>query len=204
MKANNLFLAHKLPAILTSLFLFVAAHAPAAVAVSSQAKTASATKARNTNPAQKKNAMLQPNPNLSPEQVINIVLEALQHNDQPTPDSGIATAFRFASPGNRAATGPLERFINLVKNPAYKPLLNYKSVERGAVRIADDIARQRITVVAASGEKAVYLFTLSKQADEPYKNCWLTDGVERLRNTQDDDNSQVAKSNGHLRAKRPA
>jgi hypothetical protein len=94
---------------------------------------------------------------------------ALQRNDEQAPDSGIATAFRFASPGNRAATGPLERFIQLVKSPAYKPLLNHKTAARGAVRIADDIARQRVTLTAANGERIVYLFTVSKQTEDPYK-----------------------------------
>ncbi|MFN2455959.1 MAG: DUF4864 domain-containing protein [Pyrinomonadaceae bacterium] len=202
MNANSLYTSRKAGLLLAVVSLFVAAAlAPGVTAERRpQAQTRSEKTARNANPARQKNAMLQPNPNLSPEQVITIVLEALQHNDQPAPDSGIATAFRFASPGNHAATGPLDRFILLVKNPLYKPLLNYKSVERGTVRIADDVARQRVTLVAANGLRAVYLFTLSKQTDNPYKNCWMTDGVERLVGDRDDDSQQVAKSNGNLHA----
>ena len=77
-------------------------------------------------------------------------------------------------------TGPLERFILLVKNPAYKPMLNYKSAEFGALDIKDDEAQQRVTLVSADGAKVVYRFTLSKQHEEPYKDCWMTDGVERV------------------------
>jgi len=171
--------------------------APGVVACSPQTETARQNEAAKMNTAPQKKDGDQPNPNLSPEQVITIVLEALQRNDEQAPDSGITTAFRFASPGNRAATGPLDRFIQLVRSPAYKPLLNHKSASRGSVRISDNVARQRITLVAADGEKVVYLFTLSKQIDDPYKNCWMTDGVERLTIDQDD-GQQVAKSNGKL------
>ncbi len=171
--------------------------APGVVACSPQLQTAPQNEAAKMDTAPQKKNAAQPNPNLSPEQVITIVLEALQRNDEQAPDSGIATAFRFASPGNRAATGPLERFIQLVKSPAYKPLLNHKTAARGAVRIADDIARQRVTLTAANGERIVYLFTVSKQTEDPYKNCWMTDGVERLKDNQED-GQQVAKSNGKL------
>ncbi len=170
---------------------------PGVTACSTQTKTARQNEAAKMNTAPQKKDAAQPNPNLSPEQVVTIVLEALQHNDEQAPDSGIATAFRFASPGNRAATGPLERFVQLVKSSAYKPLLNHKTATRGNVRIADDIARQRVTLTAADGERVVYLFTVSKQTEDPYKNCWMTDGVERLANDQND-GQQVAKSNGKL------
>ncbi|HSY80300.1 MAG TPA: hypothetical protein VK807_00975, partial [Gemmatimonadaceae bacterium] len=53
-----------------------------------------------------------PTPSLSPNQVVEIVLTALQHNDNPQPDAGIATTFEFASPANRLETGPLQRFAS--------------------------------------------------------------------------------------------
>jgi len=126
----------------------------------------------------------------------------LQRNDSPTKDSGIATAFRFASPANQAVTGPLENFIQLVKNPLYRPMLNHRSVGRGPVKVSGDRAEQRVTLTTASGEKAVYLFTLSKQKDEPHKNCWLTDGVERIPDESEEDGRKIAEGNGHLRAGR--
>src|SRR5579883_1924759 len=102
----------------------------------------------------------QPSPSLAPEQVIAIQLEALQKNDAK--DSGIRTAFRFASPSNREMTGPIERFILLVKNPAYSPMLNYKKVERDAIIVSDDVARQCVVLTTADNEREVYIFTLSK------------------------------------------
>jgi hypothetical protein len=146
----------------------------------------------------------QPNPSLSPEQVVAIQLQALQRNDTPAKDSGIAVAFRFASPGNQAVTGPLANFILLVKNPLYLPLLDHKSIERGPMKIDGDKAEQRVTLTSATGEKVVYLFTLSKQADGQYQDCWMTDGVARLRGDGLPKGEQVARGNGHLRTARLA
>lgn len=146
----------------------------------------------------------QPNPSLSPEQVVAIQLQALQRNDTPTEDSGIAIAFRFASPLNQSVTGPLENFILLVRNPLYKPLLNHKSVERGPMRIDGDKAEQRVTLLSATGEKVVYIFTLSKQADGKFQDCWMTDGVERVRGDGLPKGEQVARGNGQLRTARLA
>jgi hypothetical protein len=68
---------------------------------------------------------IQPSPNLSPVEVVRIQVEALEKNDVPHPNRGIEIAFRFASPENKRATGPLERFIQMVSSPAYRPLLNH-------------------------------------------------------------------------------
>lgn len=140
----------------------------------------------------------QPNPTLSPEDVVKIQLEALQHNDTPTKDAGIAVAFRFASPANQTMTGPLEKFVLLVKNPLYRPMLNYKKLERDKIEISGDEARQRITVITANDERISYVFTLSKQKEGQFKNCWMTDGVERVGGLQPDPNIKIALTNGHM------
>ena len=143
-------------------------------------------------PAPQNDETLQPNPKLSPEQVITIQLEALQHNDKPTKDSGIATTFKFASPANRTVTGPLSRFIQLVKNPIYRPMLNHRRAERGQIKISGDKAFQKITLISAEGKRIVYIFILSKQHEEPYKDCWMTDGVERLPAQEQERDERIA------------
>lgn len=140
----------------------------------------------------------QPNPKLSPEEVIKIQLEALQSNDIPTKDAGIAIAFRFASPSNQTVTGPLEKFIMLVKNPMYRPMLNHKKAEREKVELNGDEARQRVIITTANDERITYLFTLSKQKDGQFKDCWMTDGVERITGIEQDPNIKIAQTNGHL------
>ncbi len=65
----------------------------------------------------------EPDPSLSPQDVVSIQIEALQHNDTPYEDRGIEVTFNFASPTNKRMTGPLERFKVMVRNPVYGPMI---------------------------------------------------------------------------------
>lgn len=124
-------------------------------------------------------AMPRPNPALAPQEVVTIVLDALRNNDLPTKDRGIAVTFDFASPANREATGPLERFAALVKTPSYRPMLNHQRAERGEMAVLGEEARQRVTLVGAGGARVTYTFILTRQNDGAYRGCWMTDGVVR-------------------------
>lgn len=124
-----------------------------------------------------------PSPALTAEQVVTIQLNALQHNDSPTPDFGIETTFRFASPANRVATGPLDRFADVVKGSIYRPMINHRRVDRSPMHIDGDQARQRVTIVTANGARVAYMFLLSRQHGGDYDGCWMTDGVARLNET---------------------
>jgi hypothetical protein len=115
-----------------------------------------------------------PKPELTPGQVIEIQLEALQFNDRPAKNSGIATTFQFASPSNREMTGPLERFALIVKGPAFLPLINHRIAGYGPLLVQGRLAMCRVTVVAADGQAFEYEFRLSK---DPKSGCWFTDGV---------------------------
>jgi len=126
-----------------------------------------------------------PKPELSPKEVVRTVMEALQHNDQPWPDGGIETAFNFASPSNKAMTGPLERFIPLVKNPLYVSLINPSSIEYGTPTEDNGRASLVVTVMGEAGEKIHYRFVLSRQNAAPFTDCWMTDGVQRVRSPED-------------------
>ena len=122
-----------------------------------------------------------PSPDLEPRAVIGIVLEALAHPDRPEPDAGIARTFRFASPANRAQTGPLPRFIRLVRNPVYAPLLGHQRAVRGELVRDDGRARERVRVIAADGSTAAFVFVLARQASGPCEGCWMTDAVVRVQ-----------------------
>jgi hypothetical protein len=121
------------------------------------------------------NPELQPGPDLGPEDVVRIQVEALKRNDEE--DNGIEITFRFASPSNKQATGPLFRFAELVRKPAYRPLLNHKLAEYGPINIDGDTAEQRVTIIEENGEATVFLFALSRQTEGPCKDCWMTDSV---------------------------
>jgi hypothetical protein len=116
-----------------------------------------------------------PDPKLQPQDVVRIVVDALSKNDAS--DSGIRTTWKFASPANQSVTGPIERFIPMVKSAAYGAMLNSKSARYGDLQIQGDQALQMVFLTAADGTKAGYIFQLSRQSDGPFKGCWMTDGV---------------------------
>jgi len=126
----------------------------------------------------KKRDLPGPRPEYKPEQVVQVIMDALQNNDAD--DSGVAVTFNFASPDNKAATGPLARFIPMVKNAVYGPMIRCKDVQYGELVVKDDQAGQLVVVTDADGNKAYYLFRLSKQADGAFKGCWMTDAVVRV------------------------
>jgi len=119
-----------------------------------------------------------PKPELSPKAVTKIVLDALSKNDAS--DTGIKTTFKFASPGNQQATGPIERFIPMVKSEQYAPLVNSQSNEVRELTVDGDTAAELAVVTDSNGDKAFYIFQLSKQSDGDLKDCWMTDGVMRV------------------------
>ena len=124
---------------------------------------------------------LVPNPSLTASDVVRIQLGALANNDSPHPDAGIAITFRFASPDNKKVTGPLPRFIQLVKNPQYGPMINHKSVEYGAPTTEEGRKLIPVLLTGADGNKAAYVFIVGQQDTKECPGCWMTEGVFRIR-----------------------
>jgi hypothetical protein len=122
-------------------------------------------------------SVLQPDPSYSPEEVIRFQIEALAQNDKPYKNAGIEFAFSFASPSNKKATGPLERFVRIVNNPFYQPMLNHQIAHYGELRVQGDRAVQRVILTSANGKRVAYLFTLSRQKGESFDKCWMTESV---------------------------
>ncbi len=120
----------------------------------------------------------QPSPKLSPAEVVSAQLAALKNNDDD--NTGIRITFRFASPGNQAQTGPIDRFIAMLNNPAYQPMINFQSAHPVPIEVDGSTAKQIVTLVASNGKRTRYLFILSKQKKPPCRGCWMTDAVMRL------------------------
>ncbi|MBM79369.1 MAG: hypothetical protein CMJ78_02090 [Planctomycetaceae bacterium] len=117
----------------------------------------------------------EPSPSLKPREVVTIQLKALQANNQK--DDGIATCFRFASPGNRQLTGPLPRFASMVKTPPYSTMLGVKDFEVSEPQIEEGQAVVITKLIGAEGQTLVFVFVLGKQTQEPYQDCWMTESV---------------------------
>jgi hypothetical protein len=121
-----------------------------------------------------------PKPEMVPENVVRIQLDALANNDTPYQNAGIEIAFRFASPGNKQSIGPLNRFIQLVHNPVYKPMIDHRTARVGNLVIEDEVALLPVYLTASDGEFIGYLFILSRQKGGLYDQCWMTDAVLRF------------------------
>jgi hypothetical protein len=130
-------------------------------------------------------AATEPDPKLTPEEVVAIQLEALKSNRDLPDDRGIEITFNFASPANRKMTGPLARFVQMLKNPLYAIMLNFERYETAKVEYDGDTASQRVTLIDAGGNRSLFLFVLSKQREAPYENCWMTDIVHRVNPDHD-------------------
>lgn len=115
----------------------------------------------------------EPDPALSPERVVEIQLEALQHNDKPREDAGIERAWRFAHPDNKSVTGPLERFTAMIKSPAYRMLVDHREHAIRRVAVTDETAWFVVTVFPESGSVVLYLWRLEKVLS----GAWMTIAV---------------------------
>ena len=118
---------------------------------------------------------LAPSPLLNPSEVVSIQIEALRENSQR--NEGIELTYRFASPGNKRSTGPLERFLAMVRSAPYQQLLNHRSARYGPSSVFGDKAYQLVTIIDKQGDEVAYLWVLSRQGEGEFAGCWMTDAV---------------------------
>jgi hypothetical protein len=118
-----------------------------------------------------------PDPSYTPARVVELQLTALADNDDPVENAGIKTAYNFASPANRRATGPLDRFVRMVEGPRYAPMIDHVEAVTGPLERTGGEAQQRVTLTGPDGRTVTYRFGLSKQSGGELDGCWLTDRV---------------------------
>jgi len=117
---------------------------------------------------------LVPAPDLTPREVVRIQLKALRRNDAE--NRGIAVAFRFASPANKASTGPLPRFIHMIKAGPYRMMLEFEHAAYGSLEVDGDGAAQKVTLVGHE-DVVTFVFLLKRQRGALCQGCWMTEGV---------------------------
>ena len=120
--------------------------------------------------------LLAPDPGLSPAEVVDIQLSALQANDTAT-DAGIAQTWAFAHPDNKRVTGPLSRFAQMIKGPQYRMLLNHRAHEIREVSRRDNEVVFAVTVTSAAGEVVGYRWSVAKVAGGEAAGAWMTVSV---------------------------
>jgi hypothetical protein len=119
----------------------------------------------------------QPTRGQLPGDVVRIVIEALAQNDEPYADAGIATTFAFASPANKVNTGPLLKFTQMVRTPAYGIMIDHVEHEFSEVVLMESDAYQMVRIRGMKGDEAIFAFRLSQQAGGKYDGMWMTDAV---------------------------
>jgi hypothetical protein len=122
----------------------------------------------------------EPDPSLSPQDVVSIQIEALRINDLPYKDRGIEVTFNFASPTNKRMTGPIERFKVMVHSPIYEPMINHRDANYENLRVEGEFARLDVILKSIKGEYLGYRFILSRQHGNQYEGSWMTDSVIRF------------------------
>ena len=119
----------------------------------------------------------QPSTDQQPADVVRIVIEALAKNDEPYSNAGIATTFAFASPANKINTGPLPKFTQMVRTPAYGIMIDHVEHEFSEVVLMESDAYQMVRIRGVKGDEAIFAFRLSQQAGGKYDGMWMTDAV---------------------------
>jgi pyruvoyl-dependent arginine decarboxylase (PvlArgDC) len=123
-------------------------------------------------------ADLVPVPDLAPEEVVAIQLAAFQAND--TDNRGIALAYRFASPRNKALVGTVDNFASILRNGNYAPMLAEGNFRMGLVERQGPLAFVAVRVETGEERASDYLFVLTRQKGGEYDGCWMTDAVVEI------------------------
>jgi len=119
--------------------------------------------------------LLMPNSNIKPSEVVKIQLLGLQNNNAIFNDGGIEQTWNFAHPMNKQATGPLDRFKEMLKSNNYQMMINHISHTITQVRRGDDWVQ--FEVIILDKEKIYHKFNWQVEKfieDGPLKDCWLT------------------------------
>ena len=119
--------------------------------------------------------LLKPNSNIKPSEVVKIQLLGLQNNNEIFKDSGIEQTWNFAHPMNKQATGPLDRFKEMLKSNNYQMMIDHISHTITQVRGGDDCVQ--FEVIILDKEKIYHKFNWQVEKfieDGPLKDCWLT------------------------------
>ena len=122
--------------------------------------------------------LLKPTPEINPEEVVKIQLSSLMNNNEPYLNAGIEQTWEFAHPSNRAFTGPIQRFTQMMYAPSYAVMLDHKKHDIIEVKLDNNIAYFFIELTSTDGKMFGFKWTLEKVKEEGgFKDCWMTTAV---------------------------
>ena len=122
--------------------------------------------------------LIKPTKTIEPSQVVKIQLNGLMNNDKPNPNDGIKQTWEFAHPENKKYTGPLTKFINLLKGESYSMLINHLDSEIIEVFKSNNQYGFEVTILGNDKKYYKFQWVVEKYyKDGPLKDCWLTTSV---------------------------
>ena len=122
--------------------------------------------------------LIKPNSNLKPFDVLMIQLNSLKNNNNPYKDAGIEQAWEFAHPINKASTGPLEKFKQMIYSDSYKILISHENNKAIILKETPNKFIYKVFVLSKDKKKYYYIWQVEKVLlDGNLKNCWMTTGV---------------------------
>ena len=122
--------------------------------------------------------LIKPNPGLKPFEVLMIQLNSLKDNDNPYKDAGIEQTWEFAHPNNKAITGPLNKFKQMIYGQNYKILISHENSEVTILKETKDMLVYKVIVLTRDKKKYNYVWRVEKILFEgKLKNCWMTVSV---------------------------
>ena len=122
--------------------------------------------------------LIKPNSNFKPLDVLTIQLNSLKNNNNPYKDAGIEQTWEFAHPINKASTGPLERFRQMIYSDSYKILISHQNNKIIILEESVNKFVYKVYVLSKDKKKYYYIWQIEKVTQEGnLKNCWMTTGV---------------------------
>ena len=122
--------------------------------------------------------LIKPNSNFKPLDVLTIQLNSLKNNNNPYKDAGIEQTWEFAHPINKASTGPLERFSQMIYSDSYKILISHQNNKIIILEESVNKFVYKVYVLSKDKKKYYYIWQIEKVTQEGnLKNCWMTTGV---------------------------
>ena len=122
--------------------------------------------------------LIKPNAKLKAFDVLMIQLNSLKNNNIPYKDAGIEQTWEFAHPNNKAMTGPLDKFKQMIHSKNYEILINHQSAEIIILKESEEITIYNVTVLTKNKKKYNYIWQVQKVLSEGnLKNCWMTTSV---------------------------
>ena len=119
--------------------------------------------------------LIKPNNTLEPYEVVKIQLKSLKDNSEKNGNIGIKQTWEFAHPNNQKNTGPIDKFITMIRGNSYKMLLNHLEHKISEARISKSTVLYEVTILDQNKSYYKFNWQVEKYSKEgPLNGCWLT------------------------------